>query len=199
MLKLNVFCKNLKTSILNRKPETKSSYPNVMEYERNVHKIKMNGSNLVLGHLGQKPHPSIHAYLPTHDTGSQEEYSECLDIMHTLFMKFQGTYDVILCGDLNGTLLDRTNKHDKLPMELVCELNLSTGIPCRSKPTFYRHAGTSTSQIDYILVKDKTHISEYVILDRSPICSSAHVPVKATLTSTIRSTCHSIKNVRKRP
>ena len=98
--------------------------------------------------------------------------SDCLDIIHTLFMKFQDTYDVILCGDLNGTLLERTNKHDKLLKELVCELNLSTGIPCGSKPTFYHHA-------DYILVKDKTLISEYVILDRSPICSSAHVPVKA--------------------
>ena len=48
----------------------------------------------------------INAYMPTQDTGSQVEYSECLDILHSIFTKFQETYDVILCGDLNGTLLD---------------------------------------------------------------------------------------------
>ena len=31
----------------------------------------------------------INAYLPTQDTGSQAEYSECLDIIHSLFVKYQ--------------------------------------------------------------------------------------------------------------
>ena len=141
----------------------------------------------------------INAYLPTQDTGSQVGYSECLDIIHSIFAKFQGTYDVILCGDLNGTLLDsRTNKHDKLLKELTSELQLSTGIPCGNKPTFYHHAGTSTSQIDYILVQEKTLISNYTILDQSPICSSAHAAVKAVLTETILNVRHSLNQRQKK-
>ena len=135
----------------------------------------------------------INDYLPTQDTGSQVEYSECLDIIHPLFAKFQGTYDVILCGDLNGTLLDsRTNKHDKLLKELTSELQLSTGISCGNKPTFYHHAGTSTSQIDDILVQEKTLISIYTFLDQSPMCSSTHAPVKAILTVAILNVCYSL-------
>lgn len=141
----------------------------------------------------------INAYLPTQDTGSQVEYSECLDIIHSLFAKFQGMYDVILCGDLNGTLLDsRSNKHDKLLKELTKELQLSTGISCGNKPTFYHHAGTSTSQIDYILVQDKTLVSSYSIMDQSPICSSAHTPVKVILTSAIGNACQSINQRQKK-
>ena len=137
--------------------------------------------------------------MPTQDTGSQVEYSECLDIVHSIFTKFKGTYDVILCGDLNGTLLDsRSNKHDKLLKELTAELQLSTSIVCGNKPTFYHHACTSKSQIDYILVQDKSLVSSYTILDKSPICSSAHAPVKATLTTAIHNVCQSVNQRQKK-
>ena len=146
-----------------------------------------------------KPICLINAYLPTQDTGSHVEYSECLDIIHSIFTKFQGAYDIVLCGDLNGTLLDiRSNKHDKLLKELATELNLGTGIACGNKATFYHHAGTSTSQIDYILVQEKSLISSYTITDQSPICSSAHVPVKVTLTSSICNNNSSINQRQKK-
>ena len=119
--------------------------------------------------------------------------------MHSLFTKSQGTYDVILCGDLNITLLDsRSNKHDKLLKELTAELQMSTGIICGNKPAFYHHAGTSKSQIDYILVQDKSLISSYTILDKSPTCSSAHAPVKAILTAAIHNACQSVNQRQKK-
>ena len=127
------------------------------------------------------------------------EYSECLDIIHSIFTKFQGAYDIVLCGDLNGTLLDiRSNKHDKLLKELATELNVGTGIACGNKPTFYHHAGTSTSQIDYILVQEKSLISSYTITDQSPKCSSAHVLVKVTLASSICNNNSSINQRQKK-
>ena len=66
----------------------------------------------------------INAYLSTQDTSSQVESSQYLDIVHPLFTKLKETYDVILYGDLNGTLQDgRSNKHDdKLLKELTREL-----------------------------------------------------------------------------
>ena len=131
-----------------------------------LHKVRI----IAVTIAASRPICLINAYLPTQDTGSQVEYSDCLDIIQSIFAKFQGTYDVILCGDLNGTLLDsRTNKHDKLLKELTSELQLSTGIPCENKPTFYHHAGTSTSQIDYILVQDKTLISNYIVYYFGPV------------------------------
>ncbi|MCG8113152.1 MAG: hypothetical protein JAZ10_20495 [Candidatus Thiodiazotropha endolucinida] len=133
-----------------------------------------------------KPICLINAYLPTHDSGSHTEYLECLDIIHSIFIKYQGTYEVILCGDLNGTLLEtRSNKHDKSLRNFTAELQLSTGIACGTTPTFYHHAGNSTSQIDYILVQNKQLILLYKVLDKSPICSSAHVTVLANLNITL--------------
>ena len=101
-------------------------------------------------------------------------------------MKYQGTYEVILCGDLNGTLLEtRSNKHDKLLRNFVTELQLSTRISCGTTPTFHHHAGTSSSQIDYILVQNRQLVSSYNILDKSPICSSAYVTVLAKMNITL--------------
>lgn len=71
-------------------------------------------------------------------------------------MKYEGTYNVIFCSDLNRTLLEsRSNKQDRLLRNFVHELQLGTGNLCGTKPTFYHHAGTTTSQIDCVLVQDK--------------------------------------------
>ena len=44
-----------------------------------------------------------------------------------------------------------------------------------SKPTFYLHAQTSTSKIDYILVSDSKMCTHYLILDNDEsIKTSAH-------------------------
>ena len=141
----------------------------------------------------------INTYLPPQDTGSQVEYSEFLYIVHSLFSKFQGLYGVILCGDLNGTLLDSEFiKNDKLLKKITGELQLSTGIKCGNKPTLFHHMGTSKPQTDYILVQDKSLISSYTILNKSPICSSAHAPVRAILTTAIHNVCHSINQRQKK-
>ena len=141
---------------------------------------------VVITIAASKPICFINAYLPTQDSGSHTEYLECLDILHSIFMKYQGTYQAILCGDLNGTLLEtRSNKRDKLLRNFVTELHLSTGISCGTIPTFHHHAGTSSSQIDYILVQNRQIVSSYNILDKSPICSSAHVTVLAKMNITL--------------
>ena len=138
------------------------------------------------------------ACLPTQDSGSHTEYLECLDILHSIFMKYQGTYKVILCGDLNGTLLEtRSNKHDKLLRNFVTELQLSTGISCGTTPTFHHHAGTSSSQIDYTLIQNRQLVSSYNILE-SPICSSAHVTILAKMNSTFPYTSQTVNQRQKK-
>ncbi|CAC5376464.1 E3.1.11.2 [Mytilus coruscus] len=126
----------------------------------------------------------INAYMPTCNTDSQYEYRECLDIIFDIIQKYQETHKIILCGDLNGTLLDsRNNKHDKILKSSVSEMGRSTGVNKDERPTFFHHAWSSSSQIDYILVNDKNLISKYNIDDKSSINLSAHtsVTVKSTI------------------
>ena len=49
-----------------------------------------------------------------------------------------------------------------------------------STPTFFGHRGSS-SQIDYILVKDTSLLCQVLISDQLPTNMSSHVSVKATL------------------
>ena len=121
----------------------------------------------------------INAYMPTHNTDSQYEYTECLDIIFDIIQKYQDTHKIVLAGDLNGTLqTSRANKHDKLLRKFVEEMNLTTGTDLMSTPTFFHHAGSSTSQIDYILVQDKAIIIDYKIEEKSYANTSAHTAVK---------------------
>ena len=70
------------------------------------------------------------------------------------------------------------------------KIQLSTGTSCGNKPAFYQHACTSKSQIDYVLVQDKSLISSNFIMEQPPICFSVHVSVKVTLTTTLCSVNH---------
>ncbi|CAG2228458.1 unnamed protein product [Mytilus edulis] len=126
----------------------------------------------------------INTYMPTCNTDSQYEYRECLDIVYDIIQKYQESHKIILCGDLNGTLLDsRNNKHDKILKSFVSEMGLSTGVDKDERHTFFHHAWSSSSQIDYILVNDKKLISKYNIDEKSSINLSAHtsVTVKTTI------------------
>ncbi|MES9903493.1 MAG: reverse transcriptase domain-containing protein [Sedimenticola sp.] len=124
----------------------------------------------------------VNAYLPTHNQSekSHEEYHECLDILHDIFQQYESTHKIVICGDLNGTLLQARNynKHDKLLQCFVSEHSLEIPV-CGDKPTFIHHNGMSQSQIDYILCRETQLISKYTIYDSDAINLSAHMPVQA--------------------
>ena len=92
----------------------------------------------------------INAYMPTINTDSQLEYAECLDIISDIVTKYRQSYQIIICGDLNATLLDsRNNKHDRLLKDFIQEHGFHKEKRAVDKPTFYHHANGGTSQIDY--------------------------------------------------
>jgi hypothetical protein len=63
------------------------------------------------------------AYLPTQNTNSQVEYSECLDVIFDIIVKYQSQYQIILCGNLNGTVMEsRNNKHDQVLKKYITEM-----------------------------------------------------------------------------
>ncbi|MES9880886.1 MAG: reverse transcriptase family protein [Sedimenticola sp.] len=126
----------------------------------------------------------VNVYMPTNNpsVNSSEQYLECLDIIHNIMEKYQHDHEIILCGDLNGTLLPprEYNKHDALLQNFISEHGLQRHNNS-DKPTFIHHNGTSRSQIDYVLCPNKDLLVKFSISDIDPINMSAHVPVTANL------------------
>ncbi|CAC5414413.1 unnamed protein product [Mytilus coruscus] len=125
----------------------------------------------------------ICVYMPTNNSGdSYLEYTECLDIISSIFSTYSATHRIILAGDFNGTLKPprKYNKHDRLLQAFVLEMSLKQSYT--DKSTFFHHSGLSCSQIDYILDNTTSSIiSSYKTHDRCPSNSSSHVPVSAKI------------------
>ena len=121
--------------------------------------------------------------MPTNNPSANStiDYSECLDIIHHMILSYKSTYDIILLGDLNGTLQQPRsyNKHDILLRTFINELQIH--VPDGVNPTFFHHSGSSSSQIDYILSTDENAIAQYAIHDQCITNLSSHVAVSATL------------------
>ncbi|CAC5397677.1 unnamed protein product [Mytilus coruscus] len=115
------------------------------------------------------------------DKDSSYEYGECLDLIHNIATKYLNTHAIILCGDLNGTILQtRNNKHDQLLKEFIQELNFTADKDKSDRQTFFHHSGQSSSQIDYIFSTKENLIKKYTIWNNSSSNVSAHVPVSVT-------------------
>ena len=57
----------------------------------------------------------INSYFPCRGKGSEDEYSECLDEVTEILMKYGSTHRIILMGDLNASLNhDTPNSRDKV-------------------------------------------------------------------------------------
>ena len=123
----------------------------------------------------------VNTYLPTQMSGSVSEYRECLDIIQTIIEKYEPTHEMVLCGDMNGILInDRNNAHDYKLKNIVKENTLLHSDALSTQPTFFHHNGNSTSQIDYIS-SSGSFINKNNILRQHATNTSTHVPVVAEL------------------
>lgn len=123
----------------------------------------------------------VNTYLPTQMSNSISEYRECLDIIQTIIEKFGSTHKIVLCGDMNGTLInDKNNAHDRKLKNFVNENKLLHSDALTTQPTFFHHNGKSTSQIDYIF-SSGSFINKTNILQQHATNTSTHVPVVAEL------------------
>ena len=125
----------------------------------------------------------ISVYLPSNNpsVNSHLEYSECLDILHDIIMKYRPSHKIFIVGNYNGTLLQPRpyNKHDVLLNSFVREHELN--FINSEKQAFFHHSGASSSQIDYILTTDRTILSDYKIAEKCSTNSSSHTPVSACI------------------
>lgn len=102
-------------------------------------------------------HPSLqHMHLLPHichlnPNDSHIDYMECLNIINSIISTYSESHQIILLGDLNGTLLPprKSNKCDQLLQSFITEMKLN--VYPSDKQTFFHHDWDATSQIDYIL------------------------------------------------
>lgn len=63
--------------------------------------------------------------MPTKKVHSDFEYQVNLDILISILDKYEETHTVIICGDMNGTILnDRNNSHDSKLKKFINENSL---------------------------------------------------------------------------
>ncbi|CAC5395418.1 glgC [Mytilus coruscus] len=148
------------------------------QWSSKIKKLEVGNEQIIAFTIATEPMLCIiNAYMPTINTNSETQYSECLDIIFDIIEKYQSKYVIILAGDLNGTLLQtRTNKHDSLLREFVQEVSLFRP-DIGNQPTFFHHAHHGSSQIDYILSNRNNLSKKYCILDKSYVNTSAHCAV----------------------
>jgi exonuclease III len=137
----------------------------------------------------------IAAYAPPKGNEQyNDQYSELLDEITEIVVKFRPTHDIILCGDLNASLhaknLDSRDKELKKFCENL-ELQMTKNYP---KGITFRHpGGNGHSQIDYILTTKQNLLNNVQIVDEHPLNTSDHVPVVTTISAKIERTPKSTK------
>ena len=139
----------------------------------------------------------INVYMLTKETNSQSNFNKNSDILHDMVVRYNRLGTVIVCGDMNGTLIEeRNNSHDNSLMDFVKEHNLSWHINViGNKSTFVSHTGIllGRSQIDYILCSNSSILASTKIEQKHCLNQSAHTVVSANVIIQLEGTLNTNK------
>ena len=140
----------------------------------------------------------INVYMPTNETNLQSNLKKTkkhLYIVHDMIARYSQLGTVIVCGDMNGTLIEeRNNGHDNSLKFFVKEHILSwRKNKMGNKSTFISHTGRGRPHIDYTLC-DSTLMSTK-IEDKHYLNQSAHTVVSSVINIQLESS-PKVKNKR---
>ena len=110
----------------------------------------------------------VNVYMPADNKEMDIEYKDTLAQLTEVIQKYRNTHEVILCGDMNGSMYRQKTPHDILFKKFLSENNIELHQSHPEKNTFYHHNGKSTAQIDYILSTTKHYLEGISILDMDP-------------------------------
>jgi hypothetical protein len=121
----------------------------------------------------------ICAYMPTHHgPESLVEYLACLGLIGIIISKYRPTHTVVLCGDMNASLV-RHKPQDIVLQKFVNEHDLTVPGDMGDITTYCHQNGLWKSQIDYILVtKGDIPVRNCHVVVKDPINTSCHDPVQ---------------------
>ncbi|CAC5377552.1 E3.1.11.2 [Mytilus coruscus] len=77
----------------------------------------------------------INVYMPSDNKDMDNEYKDTLAQMTEIIKKYRNTHDILLCGDLNGSIHRSKTSHDPLLKKFLAENSLKLNkITEREKP-----------------------------------------------------------------
>ena len=153
------------------------------EIDEKVKPIAEGGNRILVLHIEQerKPLCLINVYMPADNKNQDLEYKDTLAQIDEIWEKYKDSHDIILCGDMNGSLHRMNTAHDKILQKYCRERDISIPPSYPNKNTFYHTNGKSKGQIDYIFNTNKEDIIGIDIYAMDSYNTSDHVPVTITL------------------
>jgi uncharacterized protein (UPF0248 family) len=121
------------------------------------------------------------------DKEGDYEYRDMVDQLNEVIPKYEETYDILLCGDMNASLHRDDRRRDSIFKNFTIESNLILPTNYPNDFTFHHHNEKVKSQIDYILLKGKTlNLQPRVsIMLFDAINTSDHTLIKVEITTQI--------------
>ncbi|CAG2244566.1 unnamed protein product [Mytilus edulis] len=162
------------------------------EINENIKELIDGGNRIQAIHIqqGNKPICLINVYMPSDSKNADIEYKDTLAQIDEMIEKYKDTHEIIVCGDMNGSLDRSSTPHDKILKTFCKEKCIGNTEKCPVKETFYHQNGMSKGQIDYFLFKSNSEIINKIrqidVLDTDPENTSDHVPVILTLNSQLK-------------
>lgn len=151
------------------------------ECDKYVTKLQDGNERILAIEINTNPKSTclVNVYMPTKKINSDFECQVNLDILRSILDKYEETHTVIICGDMNGIILDdRNNSHDSKLNKFINENNLYIHPNMKSEQTFFHNDGKSSLQIDYI-ISNNDILETTNVLKENPINLSTHLPVTA--------------------
>ena len=129
----------------------------------------------------------VNVYMPSDIKEGDYEYRDMMDQLNEVIQKYEETYDILLCGDMNASLHRDDRRRDRIFKKFTVESNLILPTNYPIDFTFHHHNGKGKSQIDYILFKGKTlNLQPSVsIMPFDAINTSDHTLIKVEITTQI--------------
>jgi hypothetical protein len=100
--------------------------------------------------------------MPSEAKEGDYEYKDNLDQLQEIIQKYDNSYQIIICGDMNASLHRDDRRRDNLFRNFIHENGLKLANNHPERPTFFHHNGKYKSQIDYFLFKSTEHLNASV-------------------------------------
>jgi len=100
--------------------------------------------------------------MPSEAKEGDYEYKDNLDQLQEIIQKYDNSYQIIVCGDMNASLHRDDRRRDNLFRNFIHENGLKLANNHPEQSTFFHHNGKYKSQIDYFLFKSTENLNASV-------------------------------------
>ncbi|VDI13025.1 Hypothetical predicted protein [Mytilus galloprovincialis] len=123
------------------------------EINENIKELIDGGNRIQAIHIqqGDKPICLINVYMPSDSKNADIEYKDTLAQIDEMIEKYKDTHEIIVCGDMNGSLDRSSTPHDKILKTFCKEKCIGNTEKCPVKETFYHQNENTSDHVPVIL------------------------------------------------